>query len=154
MTSPISILQTVLGKFLAALALFVIMIAPTIIYFLILESYGSPEWGPVWSGFAGMILFGGSFVSLGLMISAFTENQIIAAVGTFGLFLLLWVVGWLASYTDGALKAVLDYMSMTDHFNDFAKGVIDSQHIVFYLSLICFGLFMTCRTVESMRWRA
>jgi ABC-2 type transport system permease protein len=154
MTSPISIFQTIMGKFLAALTLFVIMIAPTMIYYGIIEMYGSLEWGPILSGFIGLILFGGTFVSLGLLMSAFTENQIIAAITTFGLFLILWVIGWLASYSEGILNSVLNYVSLSWHFDDFAKGVLDSQHIIFYLSLICLGLFLTYRTVESMRWRA
>ncbi len=154
MTSPITIMQTILGKFLAALALFVVMIAPTLIYWGILEKYGAPEWGPIISGFVGLILFGATFVSFGLLLSAFTENQIIAAVSTFGLFLLLWVIDWLASYSEGLVSSILSYISLTRHFNDFAKGVIDSQHVVFYLSLVCLGLFLTYRTVESMRWRA
>jgi ABC-2 type transport system permease protein len=154
MTSPITIMQTILGKFLAALALFVIMIAPTLIYWGILEKYGAPEWGPVLTGFVGLILFGATFVSLGLLLSAITENQIIAAVSTFGLFLLLWVIDWLASYSEGIISSILSYLSLTRHYNDFAKGVIDSQHVIFYLSLVCLGLFLTYRAVESMRWRA
>jgi ABC-2 type transport system permease protein len=149
MTSPVTIFQTILGKFLAALSLFIVMIAPTVIYYGILARYGSPEWGPVLSGFIGLIFYGGGFISLGLLMSAFTENQIIAAVSTFGLFLILWVIDWLAG-TNG----VFSYLSVTRHFDDFAKGVIDSQHVIFYLSMICLGLYLTYRTVESMRWRA
>jgi len=154
MTSPISVFQTIMGKFLAALALFAIMVAPVLIYCGIIEKYGSPEWGPIVSGFLGLILFGASFISLGILLSALTENQIIAAISTFGLFLILWVIDWLASYAGGTLNAVLSYLSLTAHFDDFAKGVIDSQHVIFYLSLITFGLYMTYRAVESMRWRA
>jgi ABC-2 type transport system permease protein len=154
MTSPISIFQTILGKFLSALFLFVVMVAPTLIYYGILEAYGAPEWGPIISGFIGLILFGATFVALGLLISATTENQIIAAVATFGLFLILWVIDWLGSYASGTVQAVLSYLSLTGHYDDFAKGVIDSQNIIFYLSLISLGLFLTYRTIESMRWRA
>jgi len=154
MTSPISIFQTILGKFFAALFLFVVMITPTLVYYGVLEVYGAPEWGPILSGFLGLILFGASFVALGLLISASTENQIIAAVSTFGLFLILWVIDWLGSYAGGTVKEVLSYLSLTSHYDDFAKGVIDSQNIVFYLSLISLGLYLTYRTIESMRWRA
>jgi ABC-2 type transport system permease protein len=154
MTSPITIFQTIMGKFLAALGLFLVMIAPTLIYHGILGMYGSPEWGPVFTGFIGLILFGAALISLGLFMSACTENQIIAAVSTFGLFLILWVIELLASYTGGALNAILNYLSLTAHFDDFAKGVFDSQHVIFYLSLICVGLYVTYRTIESMRWRA
>jgi ABC-2 type transport system permease protein len=154
MTSPITIFQTIMGKFIAALALFIIMIAPSLIYCGILDIYGSPEWGPVWAAFLGLILFGATFISLGLLMSSFTENQIIAAVSTFGLFLILWVIGWFAGRTEGILNSVLSYLSLMDHFDDFSKGLIDSRHIVFYLSLISLGLYLTYRTVESMRWRA
>ncbi len=154
MTSPITIFQTIMGKFIAALALFIIMIAPSLIYCGILDIYGSPEWGPVWTAFFGLILFGATFISLGLLMSSFTENQIIAAVSTFGLFLILWVIGWFAGRTEGILNSVLSYLSLMDHFDDFSKGLIDSRHIVFYLSLISLGLYLTYRTVESMRWRA
>ena len=154
MTSPISIFQTIMGKFLAALVLFIIMVAPTLIYYGVLEKYGSPEWGPVFSGFVGLILFGAAVVSLGPLMSAFTETQIISAISTCGLFLIRWVIDGLARYSEGLLNTFLGYRSRTSPVDACAQHRLIAGQLELHLSLICLGLYLTYRTVESMRWRA
>jgi ABC-2 type transport system permease protein len=152
-TSPITRTETILGKYLAALALFVIMILLTMVHQAFFVIYGNPELGPVLAAYLGIFLMGASFLSLGLLISSLTENQIIAAVVGFGLFLLLWAIGWLASFAGPGLGKILSYLSIFEHFDDFAKGVIDTRDVIFYLSFTFFGLYLTYRSLESVRWR-
>jgi len=152
-TSPITKVETILGKYLAALALYVIMILLTMVHQAFFFLYGNPEVGPVIAGYMGVLLMGAGFLSLGLLISTLTENQIIAAVIGFGVFLLLWAIGWLSNFVGPGLGRILSYLSIFEHFDDFAKGVIDTRDIVFYLSFIFFGLYLTYRSLESSRWR-
>jgi ABC-2 type transport system permease protein len=153
LTSPITQFQTIFGKFLAGFSLFAIMVLLTIPYIGILFVYGEPEVGPMLTGYLGILLFGGSIVAIGLLISSLTENQIISAIATFGVVLMLWVIDWMAAYTGPTLSAFFSYISVIDHLENFAKGVIDSQDVIFYLSIVTFGLFLTYSAMESLRWR-
>lgn len=153
LTSPITDVQIVLGKFLGAMALYAAMLAVTAIHFGLLFAYGDPEWRPLLTAFLGLLLFGGCFIAVGLFISSLTRNQIVAGAATFGVFLLLWVIDWIGQSAGPRAEAVLKYLSMTEHLDDFVKGVIDTKHVVYYLSVIGFGLFLTVRSVDSERWR-
>lgn len=153
LTSPITDLQIILGKFTGAMLLYLAMLAVTIIHIGFLFAFGNPEWKPIATGYLGLVLMGGCFLSLGLFISSLTKNQIVAAMATFGVFLMLWVINWIATFMGPTAQAVLTYLSLTDHFDDFAKGVIDTKHIIYYLSFMAFGLFLTAKSVDSERWR-
>lgn len=153
LTSPLTDAQIILGKFLGALTLYACMLAVTLLYIGVLFVYGSPEWKPIATAYLGLLLFGGSFISVGLLISSFTRNQIVAGMVTFGVFLLLWVIDWLGSFAGPTAEPIVNYLSITQHFDDFAKGVIDTRHLVYYLSFITFGLFLTAKSVDSERWR-
>ncbi|MGQ0733721.1 MAG: ABC transporter permease [Acidobacteriota bacterium] len=153
LTSPISDTQIILGKFFGALGLFAAMLAVTLIHMGILFLYGSPEWKPVATGYLGLLLMGGSFLSVGLLISSLTKNQIVAGMATFAVFLMLWVINWIGSFVGPTAQAVLAHLSVTDHFDDFARGVIDTKHLIYYLSFISFGLYLTAKSVDSERWR-
>ncbi len=153
-TSPLSVSNIVLGKFFAGLVFYVVMLIPTMILNGLLFIYGNPEFWPVVSGYLGLILLGAAFISGGLFISSLTENQIIAAIGGFGLALLLWIIGWAAGFSGGVLKDVFDYISVISHFEDFAQGVIDTKNIFYYLLFCTFGVYLTFKSVESVKWRA
>jgi len=153
LTSPISDLQIIAGKFLGAMALYALMLAVTLIHIALLFAYGNPEWRPIASGYLGLLLLGGCFIAVGLLISSFTKNQIVAGVITFVVFLMFWVVDWMTNFAPPGVGSLLNYLSITSHLEDFAKGVIDTKHVIYYLSFITFGLFLTSKAVDSERWR-
>jgi ABC-2 type transport system permease protein len=153
LTSPLRIGEIVAGKFLAALAFVSLMLALTGIYPMLLIAYGNPEPGIMLSGYLGLFLVAASFVSIGLLTSSLTENQIIAAVSCLVALLLLYVINWPADTSTPRIGAVLHYLSVTEHFGEFVKGLIDSRALVYFLSLIAAALFLTHRSIESLRWR-
>lgn len=153
LTSPLTDLQIVIGKFLGTMGLVAAMLAMTLPHLLVLFLYSTPEWKPLALAYLGFLLMTGCFVAVGLFISSLTRNQIIAAVATFGVFLMLWVIDWAGSFAGPRAKLVYDYLSITSHFDDFTRGVLDTRHLVYYVSFITFGLFLTIRSVDSERWR-
>ena len=154
MTSPLTDLQIILGKFFAAMILYATLLAITFIYFMVLFHYGNPDWKPLISGYLGLLLLGGCFMALGILLSTLTRNQLVAGMLTFGLFLMLWVIDWVSDYSTGVVGQVASYLALTTHLENYAKGVIDLRDTVYYLSVIGLGLFLTARSVESVRWRA
>jgi ABC-2 type transport system permease protein len=153
LTSPVTDFQIILGKFFGALALYAAMLSVTVIHIAILFIYGNPEWKPIATTYLGLLLFGACFISIGLLISSLTKNQIIAAAVSFGVFLLLWIIDWMASFTGPTASSVLTYLSVIGHLEDFTKGVLDTTHLIYYLSFISFGLFLTAKSVDTERWR-
>lgn len=177
-TCPVTTAQVILGKYLGAAFLLAVMLAATLCYpVLIMATSAPPDMKPALVGYFGVLLMGLSFLGIGLLVSAMTENQIIAAVGAFGALLMLWAIGWvadsatvtLASLMNSAtfglweklnlglggptLGELLNKVSITEHFQDFRKGLLDTEHVVFYLSVVFFSLFLTQRVVESRKWR-
>ena len=153
LTSPLTDFQIVMGKFLGALVLYAAMLAVTLLHMAFLFAFGNPEWRPVATGYLGLLLMGGCFLSLGLFVSSLTKNQIVAGMITFAVFLMFWVINWISSFTGPTMQNVLNYLSITEHLNDFARGVVDTKHLVYYVSFIAFSLFLTVRSVDSERWR-
>jgi len=153
LTSPVTDLEIIIGKFLGALALYGAMLLVTMIYIAILFRIGNPEWRPIVAGYLGLLLMGGCFLSVGLFISSLTKNQIVAGFLTFATFLMFWIINWMGESSGPTTRDVLNYLSITEHFDDFSRGIIDTKHLVYYLSFITFGLFLTARSVDSERWR-
>jgi len=153
-TSPVRDLEVILGKWLAALALYACMLLFAALSFAFLFRYGNPDWRPLAIGYLGLLLQAGALLAIGAFISTLTKNQIIAGAATFGVCLLLWVLEWVSGYETATWAKVLGYMSVVTHFESFAKGVLDAKDAIFYLTLIFFGLFLTARSMESLRWRS
>lgn len=153
LTSPLRTGELVLGKFLASFFFICIMIGLTGMFPIILLIFGNPEIGVMVSGYCGLVLLATVFVALGLLTSSFTENQIIAAVSGLVATLLLYIIGWPADSAGEVLGPLLRYLSVTEHFADMVKGLIDSRGLVYFGSLIVLALFLTQRSVESLRWR-
>jgi ABC-2 type transport system permease protein len=154
MTSPVTDLQIILGKFLGALILYCCIVGVAALNFVFLFIYGNPDTKPLLVGLLGLLLQGGAMIALGTFISTTTRNQIVAGGATFAVCLLLWVLDWLSAFETAAWAKVLSYLSIIQHFEPFTKGVLDSKDVVFFLSLTFFGLFLTARSMESLRWRA
>jgi ABC-2 type transport system permease protein len=153
LTSPLTDFQIILGKFLGALALWAVMLAVSLIHMGVLFIYGNPEWKPIATAYLGLLLFGACFISVGLFISSLTKNQIVAGMVTFAVFLFLWIINWIGSFSGPTVNSLTEYLSVINHFDDFSKGIIDTTHLIYYFSVITFGLFMTARSVDSERWR-
>jgi ABC-2 type transport system permease protein len=154
MTSPLSDWQIILGKWLGAMAMYLCVLAVSALNVGLLFFWGAPDWRPILTGYLGLILQGGTVLAIGTFISSTTRNQIIAGAATFAICLLLWVLSWVSSYNDASWAAAIAYCSILTHFEPFSKGIIDTKDVVFYVSAIFLGLFMTARSLESLRWRA
>lgn len=153
LTSPVATWEIVLGKFVGMIAFISVMIALTSIYGLILWVYGNPEVGIMLAGYLGLLLLAITFVTIGLFASSLTENQIIAAVTGLVMLLLLFVIAWPADSAGKTIGDVLRYVSVTEHFASLVKGVIDSKSLIYFATMIAGWLFLTQRSVESIRWR-
>lgn len=153
LTSPVTDVEITLGKFLGAMGLLAGVLLVTLVYMSVLFIWGNPEWKPVLTGYLGLLLLGGSFVAMGLFISSTTKNQMVAGAATFVCFLMLWIISWLSEGSGPTAGAILSYLSITEHLDDFAKGIIDTKHVIFYLSFISFGLFLTVRSLDTERWK-
>jgi ABC-2 type transport system permease protein len=155
MTSPITEFQIVIGKYLASLTLFVAMLAPTLFYHGIMSRYSDPAlpWRILWAGYLGIFLLGAGLLALGSFISSLTENQIVAAIVTFVIFLMLWLLDIGGRGSSTTFSEIMKYLSILQHHESFAQGVIDTSSIIFYLSVVALGLFLTLRNLDSMRWR-
>jgi ABC-2 type transport system permease protein len=154
MTSPLSLTQMVVGKFLSAFLLTTTMLAATLTYPAILVIFGNPDLGPIFSSYLGTLLLSSCYVSAGVLFSSMTENQIVAGALTFGSGLFFWLINWASQAAGPVWSEILDYLSLIQHYNNFSQGIIDSSDVVFYLSYIGLGLFFTHRVLDSYRWRS
>jgi ABC-2 type transport system permease protein len=152
-TSPVSDVQVILGKWTAAVVLYGGMLLLSAVNFLFLFKYGRPDWKPLAIGYLGLLLQAGALLAIGTFISTLTKNQIIAGAVTFAVCLLLWILEWVTGFDTAAWARVMAYMSVITHFESFAKGLLDSKDVIFYVTLIFLGLFLTARSMESLRWR-
>ena len=152
LTSPVGQVGIVLGKFLAASTIFVIMLAVSLALVSVLFLYGNPHPPVIFTGFLGLFLQGEAFLVIGLFISSLTRSQVVAGVGGLGAVLVLWLAGSLGD-PSSTLGQWLNDLSLVSHFEDFSKGVLDTKHIVFYVSFVFFGLFLTLRSLESLKYR-
>jgi ABC-2 type transport system permease protein len=155
MTSPLRDAQIVLGKFFGTISLFALMLLPTALYqvAMYLASDPRPRWRLMLVGYLGILLLGGVVIAIGSFVSSLTENQIIAGVVTFGVSLLLYVVDATAQGSFTRFGEVVQYLSILRHYEDFTRGVVDSSHLVYYFTAIAFCVFLTLRSIESLRWR-
>jgi len=160
MTAPVGDLQVVLAKFSAALVFFLLTWLPLVIYILIIRRYSNDgallDWRVVSSMVLGILLIGSLYISLGCLSSSLTRSQMIAAMISYGLGLGLFLLSLralIAAPPEGWQAKLFSYISMTEHMQDFARGVIDTRRLVFYLSLTVLFLFLTLKVVESRRWK-
>jgi len=154
LTSPVTDLEIILGKWLGAVLLYMSVLGMSVLNIAMLFLWGKPDIKPLLVAYLGLLLQGGCLLALGTLISTMTRNQIVAGGVTFFVSLLLWLLQWFTAYGASPTLQVINYLSIVTHMENFSKGVIDSKDIVFYLSFIFFLLFLTKRSMESLRWRA
>lgn len=152
-TNPIRDIEIVMGKYLACLAVFFLMVVLTFLYPVLLEVVFSVEIGPLISGYLGLFLLGASFIACGLFISSLTENQIVAAMSTVGVLVFFWFIDWNEGIAGEKAVVILHQFSLFEHFFNFPRGVIDVADVVYFLSVIAFFLFLTLCSLESRKWR-
>ncbi len=153
-TSPVHDMEIVIGKWLSAVLMYACLLVVLLLDFSFLFIYGNPDWKPVATGFLGILLQGACLLALGTFISTLTKNQIVAGAVGFALALVLWILNWTTSFGNSDTVQVLNYLSIVSHMDSFSRGVIDTKDLIYYLSMIFLGLFLTSRSLESLRWRA
>jgi len=150
-TSPITVWEIVLGKYLAVCIFAVAMISSTLLYLLIIVYSGNPDPGPLFTSYLGFALCGMSFFAIGLFASTVSENQIVSAVIAYGILLMLWVIGMAGQSVQGPIGQVFQYLSIFTHMDDFLRGIIDLGHLTYFGSLIAMGLFFSVKVLEGKR---
>lgn len=153
-TSPITDLEIILGKWLGAMGMYACILGVKLFCLSFTFMFGNPDWRPLATAYLGMFLQGGALLAIGMFISNTTRNQIVAGATTFGMCLLFWTFDWATTFKSDGWAKVLAYLSLTAHFGPFARGVIDSKDVIFFVSVIALGIFLTARSLESLRWRA
>jgi ABC-2 type transport system permease protein len=157
LTSPVRDTEVVLGKYLGGLSLLMDTLALTVVYAVVLLSLGNPDPGPILGGYVGVLLFGAALMALGVFASSLTENQIIAAVISFALyltFILLNAAAQLSNFVNNeTLRNILSSLSIFQHLDSFTRGTVDASSVVFFLSVIAVSLFLATRVLETRRWR-
>jgi len=151
MTKPVRDLEVALGKYLAALALYGIMLLISFEFVIVMAKFGQLDWGATLGGYLGLLLCGIAFLSIGIFASSVTDNQIAAAILGLLMLLFFWLIGWLSSSVSPALGDIVKHISIYENFQDLEKGIIDSKSILYFLSLAGFMIFLTVRSLENRR---
>lgn len=154
LTNPVRDVEVILGKYLGALGFLLFMLAFTLFYPALLFMFGSPDRGPMVAGYLGVLLQAAAFLAVGLMASSLTQNQIVAAVLTFAILLIMWLSESVANFVGRPVGDVMRYLSVTSHFQDFSRGVIDTTHVIYFLSVVAAALFIAFLSLQARRWRA
>lgn len=153
LTAPVSLLSIVMGKFLAAYAIFAIGVAVMPVYGFVMSTFATVSWLPIWGNTLGLLLLGGIFVSIGLFISSLTENQMIAAIGGFFINLMILLMNTLKSaLPNGFLQDVLSSISVYSRYSEITNGIFSLSSLIFFVSVIFIFLFLTVRVLEKRRW--
>jgi ABC-2 type transport system permease protein len=154
MTAPVSEAQVVAGKYLAALAFYVVLWAPTALYAVLVDRWSDVDWGILAAGYLGVFLLGAFLLAVGTFASALVRSQIVAAMIAFSLMLLLFFLGFLTGLVDAPwMQEVLGYVSVLDHMDELARGIVDTRRLAFYATGTLFFLFAASRALEDRKWR-
>jgi ABC-2 type transport system permease protein len=152
LTAPVRDSEVILGKFLGSLGILVVMLVLTFYYPLMLRVFGDPDFGAIATGYLGLFLLGCTALAVGIFASSLTSNQIVAAVVSGGILFALWFLGSAASYLPSTLGNAVGYFSLSNYFPDFARGIIDTRGLIYYLSITALFLFLATRSLENSRW--
>lgn len=152
MTSPVTVPQLLLGKYIGALVFLLFILILTAVYPAILFIFGKPDLGPILTGYLGIFLLGAAFLAVGMFCSSVTESQIIAVVLSISSLLVFWIINWL-SRSEAWYGKLLQYVSIFQRFDDFTKGVLNLNDAFYFISLAFFALFATGIVLQSQRWK-
>ena len=153
LTAPVRDFEVILGKFLAVFVIVLILLAMTLYYPILLFAFANPDPGPIGSGYFGLLLLGALFMAVGIFASTLTNNQIVAATVSLMILLLFWFIDRAADFVRGTPASILEFISPRVHFTDFARGIINTEAVIYFLSLTAIFLFLAVRSLESRRWR-
>ena len=154
MTAPVTDAEVVVGKFLGCWVVYLMMLAPTLLYVALLAAFGDPDYGPIASGYLGLALLGALYIAVGIFASSMTESQVIAAVVAFVLLAVLGLFApWIAAAVPGVWRRLIQQAAVRTHYTDFSQGVVDLVHIIYFVALTLYALFLAVKLVESRRWR-
>ncbi len=155
LTAPVRLRDIVLGKFFAALGVFVLALILTLIFPFLVSIYGTPNGASIVGNYTALFFAAAAYISIGLFVSALTESQLVAAVGSLGIFLALYVTDMLSAGVSAAwLRRILGFVSLFGRFDSFRAGLFSLSDIVFYLSVCALFLFLSVRALERKRWAA
>jgi ABC-2 type transport system permease protein len=154
LTNPVRDIEVVIGKFMGVMGFILVMLALTLYFPALLFIFGAPDPGPILTGYLGVVLQAAAFAAIGLAISSTTENQIVAAFLAFVANLILWLSESISQFVGKPLGDVMKYLSITSHFQDFSRGVIDTSHVLFFVTVVAAALFLTYLSLQTRRWRA
>ena len=154
LTAPVGVTAIAAGKFLASFAVFAIAMTATLIPVLIISFFSAPSWPVIFGNYLGSLLYGAAMIAIGTYISSLTQSQLVAAISTFGISILLLVIDQLTSLvTDDFTAKIINWLSFTTRYQPFTKGILSISSIVFFLSVIAIFIFLTARRIENRRWR-
>jgi len=153
MTTPIQEWEIVIGKFVGSALLIMSMLVATLVFPFFLFIFGTPDVGPILTGYLGAVLQGSAFLAVGLLASSLTESQIVSAVVSFVVLLALWLSDNIGQAAGGLFGQIVGYTSLINHIQGFSQGVIDSKDVVFYLTVIGAGLVLSTLSLQSKRYR-
>ncbi|MGB8224230.1 MAG: ABC transporter permease subunit [Polyangiales bacterium] len=151
-TMPVTEAQVILGKFIGVLGLYAVLLALTVTYPISISTLGDLDWGPIWSGYLGLLLQGSAVLAIGLMASSWTSNQLIALFAALTLSVFFWVLDKFLALLPTNAASALEWLSFDYHFQSMARGVIDLRDVLFFFSVITFALASAFRALESRRW--
>ena len=153
LTVPVRDVDIILGKFFGSLAVLASMFALTAYYPILLAVLGDPDLGPILTSYLGLLLLGSASIAVGIFASSLTSNQLVSAVVCGGILFALWFLGSLADFAPGPVGDLLSYVSLSSHFPDLMRGIVDTRAVVYYLSVTAIFLFMAIRSTETDRWQ-
>ena len=153
LTAPVKDYEIVIGKFLSCLIVLLVMLMLTLYFPFLLMVLGDPDTGPMIISYLGLLLLGSSSIAIGIFASSLTPNQIVSAVLAGGMLYGLWFLGSAASLIPDPAGDFLSYFSLSYHFPNFIRGVVDTRDVVYYISVTAIFLFLSVRSIETERWR-
>ncbi|MBN1296906.1 ABC transporter permease subunit [bacterium] len=153
LTYPVSDTQVILAKFCSSFLTMCLILTMTLVYPVLLFTWGTPEIAPIASAYVGLMCMAAQFIAIGIFASSVTDNQIVSALVAFGLNLVFWMIGWASPSSHGTIHDLMRFLSIIEHYEPMIKGILKITDLLYFLSVSCFFLFLTGQVLESKKWR-